>query len=100
MAFIFLVPAWLLALAAAVGMLRRPASRVSGIYLALAATGALAGSFLLPTALLLAVSNRALPHWAGFAALVGYVAALVVGGLLGAAGGLWVAQGVVRRLRP
>ena len=99
MPFAFLVPAWLLALAVSVRMLARPPSRPAGVYLALAATGALAGSFLLPTGLLLAVSNRALPHWAGFAALVGYVVALVTGGMLGAGGGLWLARGLVRRLK-
>jgi len=98
MPFIFLVPAWLLALAASVAMWAKPQSRAAGVYLALGATGALAGSFLLPTGLLLVVSNRTLPHWAGFAALLGYLAGLVVGGLLGAGGGLWLAQRLVRRM--
>jgi hypothetical protein len=92
MPFFFFVLIWLLCLGAGVILLYIRSLRRLGFFVIAVPTGAMLASFLLSTSVLFAdprFSFPSHPQWSGIALLSSYLAAVVLGAVLGAAGAFW-----------
>jgi hypothetical protein len=97
MPFFFIGFGWILCLLAGCVLLCFRRLRFLASYLLFGSTGLTLVSFLLSTAVLLAIGHFSF-HLI-ILAIVGYFGAIVAGGFLGAAGGLIVARKINRRFR-
>jgi len=97
MPFFLIVPLWVLALIAGVIMLFTRSTRRAGIYVLTIATSATVVSFALSTAVLFlgAQASPQEPSWIGIVIIGAYLAAIPIGGLVGAIVGLLVTRKVL-----
>jgi len=97
MPFFFIVPVWVVAVVVSIVLLAIGRTRTAGIYLLLGSTGGLVGSFIVSTAALLVGGWLVKGTGQGWLVLVGYLAAMGVGGLMGVTAGLVAARRVAGR---
>ncbi len=90
MPFFFIVPLWILTVIVGGALVSITATRRVGIYVLATSTFATVVSFVLSTAVLFVGPRIAAnpPGWFGFVVVVGYLAAIPLGGLIGAVTGL------------
>ena len=99
MPFFFIVPLWLLEVALGAIMICIRATRRPGIYVVTISTLATIVSFALSTAVLFVGPRIAAnpPGWFGLVVVLGYAAAIPIGGILGATAGFLLTYNLLAR---
>ena len=100
MPFFLILPLWLLIVILGVVMLCIRLMRRLGVYILMMSTLAVIASFALSTAVLLVVpwaTPNPVPGWFAVLFLLAYLAAIGVGGLIGAIGGFLLTYWVLKR---
>jgi hypothetical protein len=100
MPFFFVLPLWVLAVIVGGLMVCVRPTRRAGIYVLMVSTFATLASFALSTAVLLlgAQSGTNAPAWLGLMIVAGYLAAIPIGGLMGAILGFLLTRKTLARL--
>jgi hypothetical protein len=98
MPFFFLLPLWAFCLLAGIALLFSSRLRFLGTYILLGSTFGMLLSFLLSLALLFFVAKFLAGTKLAWLAAVAYLAGIPVGGLIGSAGGAFLAYRLNRRL--
>jgi hypothetical protein len=98
MPFFFIVPIWVLCVAAGILCLFSSRLRFLSSYLVLGATLGLLSAFLLSLALLMLGARLLGGTSVAWLALLAYLLGIIVGGVIGAVAGLILARGLNRRM--